>query len=698
MFYTEQAYNDFYKDYKLRKIILFMKNIILNDGICKKIILTFLKIFTISITLLSYKNIYEFRINQEMILKLFIIIVIILWIIKLLSVEGITWNKNKLNLPIYLFVVMLSFSLLISNAILASFEDYIIFISYIILYFIIINVIDQKKDFNSFIKIFFLTSLIISVYTLIQYYGFDPYLKDLHSLTSTIGQKNWISNYLAMIFPVAFSYFLLEQSEKNKIIHFLLLSVLYVTLMICQSRGIWISISLTVTLAIYIIIKFKFYEIFSRNKKWLTLLILSFLVITIIYSTDNPLNKSAITVTERALSTFDEQDPSINTRLLMWKTTFEMIKERPVFGSGIGTFKMNYLDYQADFLQNNPDYVKFSGKAAEAHNEYLQMWAEIGIFGLGIFIGIILMFFNLIINYLKKVDNDSEKDKIIVFGLVLGVTCFLIHSLFTFPLHVPALGSTFFILLGLTVGYIGGFDLNKTNKKNVIWEKVTQINQRWLKIISIILIFVCMLFVINMLVIKPYVAELYYFKGTGYNIDKNYVEALPNFQYAAQLAPYNGRILHALGTTYYNLDIQDEAQNILQRTKYYFNDRNIYRNLGLSYLQSGNYQEAEKEFKHAIYLDPKFYNAYNDLASLYIYENEYDKAIRQWERAIELNLKFEEKHIFLYYTGMAYQKKQMPEKALEYFIQALELAPEDSPIIEEIEEEIYNIYKGKLDS
>jgi len=42
-------------------------------------------------------------------------------------------------------------------------------------------------------------------------------------------------------------------------------------------------------------------------------------------------------------------------------------------------------------------------------------------------------------------------------------------------------------------------------------------------------------------------------------------------------------------------------------------------------------------------------------------------------------------------------KKEMPDKALEYFLEALQLAPEDSPIIEEIELEINNIYKSKLD-
>ena len=38
----------------------------------------------------------------------------------------------------------------------------------------------------------------------------------------------------------------------------------------------------------------------------------------------------------------------------------------------------------------------------------------------------------------------------------------------------------------------------------------------------------------------------------------------------------------------------------------------------------------------------------------------------------------------------------MLDKALEYFLQALQLAPEDNPITEEIEEEIHNIYKNNL--
>lgn len=666
-----------------------MKNGILKDTFYKKALLINLKLLVLFISLFVYRYIYEFRINQEMILKLFILILIIFWIIKLLSAEGVTWKKNKLNLPIYFFIIILSFSLMISNSIRVSFEDYIIFISYIILYFIVVNVIIQKNEFDSFIKIFFITSFLVSIYALIQYYGLDPYFTEINEITSTIGQKNWISNYLAIIFPVIFSYFLLQRERKNKLIYYLLLSVLYATLMICQSRGIWISISLTLIFAIYIIFKFKFYEIFEKNKKWLIALFIIFLIITIIYSTDNPLNKSVITVTERAISTFDEKDPSVKTRLLIWGSTLDMIKDKPLLGSGIGTFKMNYLDYQADFLKKNPDYIKFSGKAAESHNEYLQMGAELGIVGLGIFLSILFVFYSLTLKYLKSKHNNQ--DRIIIFGLLMGITSFLIHSLFTFPFHVPVLGSSFFILLGLTVVYISGFGFSKGDRKNI---KRIKININYtLKKIIIILMFIIGFFLVGTLVFKPYFAEINYFKGIKYYEKGNYDNALKDFKYAVWLDNYNGRILHALGSTYYHLDIQDEAQKILQRTKYCFNDRNIFRNLGLSYTQSGNYQEAEKEFRHAIYLDPNFTKAYIDLAYLYAIQKDYDKAIIEWNKILEIEPNFSEKYNVLYYIGLTYQKKEMPDKALEYFLEALQLAPEGSTVIEEIEKEIDNIYK-----
>ena len=193
-------------------------------------------------------------------------------------------------------------------------------------------------------------------------------------------------------------------------------------------------------------------------------------------------------------------------------------------------------------------------------------------------------------------------------------------------------------------------------------------------------------------------AEIYYFKGMRYNVDKNYTKSLPNFQYAVQLDPYNGRILHALGATYYNLNEYKQAIYYLQEAKKYMIDVNTFHVLGLNYSRLNMYKKEEEEFKRAIYLNPKFTEAYVDLAYLYAIQKEYDKAIIEWNKILEIDPNFPEKYNVLYFMGLAYNKKEMPDEALEYFLQALQLVPEGSPIIEEIEKEIYNVYEGKLDN
>jgi len=244
--------------------------------------------------------------------------------------------------------------------------------------------------------------------------------------------------------------------------------------------------------------------------------------------------------------------------------------------------------------------------------------------------------------------------------------------------------------------YIGSFNLSEVKKEKIIKKIQLKILKLKVKYIIVVLVLVIMLIAIDFLVIKPYSAEIYYFKGVRYNKNSNYTDALPNFDYAAQLDPYNGRILHALGTTYYNLNIQSEAEEILQKGKNYINDRNLFRNLGLSYMQTGNYKKAETELKHAIYLDPKFTEAYFDLGYLYFLQEDHEGTIEQWSKILEIEPEFYKKYIILFNLGMVYKKKEMPDKALEYFLQALQLVPEDSPIMENIEEEIYNIYRGNL--
>jgi tetratricopeptide (TPR) repeat protein len=256
------------------------------------------------------------------------------------------------------------------------------------------------------------------------------------------------------------------------------------------------------------------------------------------------------------------------------------------------------------------------------------------------------------------------------------------------------------MFLGLSVVYIKNFDLSeeRDKEKNCLLnrekEKLKNIRLSFLYTILILLI---MLLLIDTIVARPYLAEVYAYQGGKYYDNGNYKESLLKYKYANTLNPFNGRVLFNLGVNYYILGIYEEAEKIFKESIKYYNDRNVYGNLGLCYMRMGDYQQAEKEFKYAIYLNPRFSKAYFNLGLLYFQKGNYEKAIEQLEKIFEIEPNYPENYVIFANLGLVYKKKKMPDKALEYFIQALKLVPEGSPIIEEIEKAIYDIYRSNPD-
>jgi O-antigen ligase/Tfp pilus assembly protein PilF len=651
--------------------------------------------------LFVYKYVYNFTTNQTMIINLLTLAIFTYYISLTIKEEKLVYLTNSLNFPILLFILIAVLSIFITNSFWVSLKVFINFISYFLIYFFITNNIKTKDSFNLCLVIFFITASLISLYLLLQYYELDPFLSDISRLTSTLGNRNYIASYLALIFPIAFSFFLIESKKRKKIFYEIILLIIYTGIIICHTRAIWAALFFSLILFGFLLFYFKINEMLKDNKKWLIVLFLLFLLITLIYSTDNLLNRSTITAAERAISVFDKQGSPLSSRLLIWQSTMGMIKDRPLFGSGLGTFPLHYLNYQADFLQNNPGYLQFLGKAAEAHNEYLQIWAETGIIGLLSFLLIIIIFYRTNLDLIKKI--KTIEGKIIVIGLISGVTVTLVHSIFSFPFHIPAVGAAFWFLIGITVASENIF-CNKSKEIKIIdCKKISFFSEKnkkgykWIRAILIIMVLILMTLVINTFVIKSYRAELYLYQGRRWLIDKDYKNALPVISFARELDPHNGRVLHALGATCYNLGKYNQGIYYLQEAKKYMIDVNTFYILGLSYSKLNMFKEAEEEFKRAIYLNPEFTEGYHYLGLLYFQKEDYSKAIEQWNNILEIEPDFSNKYIVLNNLGMVYEKKQMPDKALEYFLEALALTPEGSPIMEEIEREIYNIYISNAD-
>lgn len=116
-------------------------------------------------------------------------------------------------------------------------------------------------------------------------------------------------------------------------------------------------------------------------------------------------------------------------------------KRLSIPGSGLGTYAYNTLKYQADFfsIRNNRE-IYPHGFAVQSHNEYLQLWSELGIIGLLLFLWIILAYYRNVFINIGKID---EKQQAITIGLAGGVTAVLVDAIFGFPLQLATSISLF---------------------------------------------------------------------------------------------------------------------------------------------------------------------------------------------------------------------------------------------------------------
>ena len=148
-----------------------------NINFYQKTILNILKLSILFIPLVANKYVERYLANQEAWLKLLVVLGSGIYLIGFLREENITFKRNKTHLPLVLLTVVVIFSFIKNGFLMSSLHDFIIFLAYFILYFLIIKNIKNQYQFKSFIQIFFLTSFFIALYTILHYYNFISYLQ-----------------------------------------------------------------------------------------------------------------------------------------------------------------------------------------------------------------------------------------------------------------------------------------------------------------------------------------------------------------------------------------------------------------------------------------------------------------------------------------------------------------------------------------
>ena len=617
-----------------------------------------------------------FTITKNTVVEIIIFLVGGLWIIKQLEKKEDTLLKSPLNLPILIFSLTILISLFQTNSLYDSFNELALWGSYLLLYFIVISSIKDKKWISIILTTIFLAASIAAVYCIFQFYGLDfsfwRKIGGRGSLFSTFGNPNYLAGYLAAVIPLVFVLFCLQKVKFKKIILELIVALLYASLLMTLCRGAWMGLFISVVVMLGAIYFFKRSELtfFRKNKNWIVSLILILLVISIVYSTPNPLNPEKISVTQRVTSTIEKGSSSMQTRFLIWLSSLETIRQSPLWGEGIGTYGLYYPSSQGAVLAQKryQKYIPYTNKSINAHNDYLHIGGEIGIIGLAAFLWIIFAFYKNTLNGLLRSQNRERI--FLLIGFIGGVTVLLVDALVSFPFHIIQNGMLFWLILGLTVVVIKGapevegskdegtlgdkddrgdkknnlekYNIFKIFKENILLRRFIQIG---------IVVMVILLVIVK---INWYRADIYLKKGEMLMQTKNYLGAVKQLEKSRGLNPYNGRNYLPLGIVYNNLGRYDEAIMAFRKAEKNWITQELYNGLGYAYLKLGDLEKAEEAYEKNIYMFPNIADAYLNLADVYVLQAEKDL---EEEGQIDLAEKKLDKAFLIYEQGMVFDKE-----------------------------------------
>jgi O-antigen ligase len=151
---------------------------------------------------------------------------------------------------------------------------------------------------------------------------------------------------------------------------------------------------------------------------------------------------------------FINQSDISNGRSHFWSVTLQIIRDYPIFGAGFNAFGVAFTRY---------DTWNGSLRIEQAHNDYLQIFADAGIFGFACAVAFVYFLFK---QGLGKINQTSDRFRRgVAVGALAGCFGILLHSFFDFPLRTPSNAFYFLTLVTLATVSVGSSKFKMLNEK-----------------------------------------------------------------------------------------------------------------------------------------------------------------------------------------------------------------------------------------
>jgi O-antigen ligase len=291
-------------------------------------------------------------------------------------------------------------------------------------------------------------------FTLLQFYGLFDWMRSstgrvIHGRINPAGFIGEVNSGgflfgLAIVFLVY--YVATRQPTSLRIFAGILIGLNLIGL--AFARGLTASVALIVCLLLWMVFHhwwvFREGEGFSRQLTifWLVLILAAICGLGIAYKS------GVLQRVGRVLKATERGSWAYATagRTPVYWLTWKMIQEDPLLGRGLNTFGKDFFHFRAETeAGQSVRLLQQSGAFREAHNEYLQIWEELGLLGLMLFLS--LMFWPIAVT-IQRMRGEIKGEEAYWLGiLTLGLVFVSIACLAFFPLRLSVTAAYVALLL-----------------------------------------------------------------------------------------------------------------------------------------------------------------------------------------------------------------------------------------------------------
>lgn len=328
--------------------------------------------------------------------------------------KSVGWSKSISNKLIVSFFIVILASSVLAYYPSVSFNSLINIYQWVIIYFLIINIVNSERRIFIFICIFLLASFKLSMSLAITWgqRGFSFTSWGLSGPPGFFQNSGELSIQMLIYWPIALAFIKDLQKYTNKLKYAFLMLMPITAIMVilgASSRG--------AQLALIVQLLVMYHRTIFRPKVLFLASTLFLMLWTIL--------------PDEQKSRFEQigEDKSSIQRVLYWENGLEMLNEHPFFGVGY----YNYIPY---YQMHYPEDMLYS-IAQLPHNIFIQVGTDSGYIGLFIYLCLMLFCFNSV----RKANRDNERE-CQIFGslpnaLSYGLLGFIVAGQFVSVVYYP---------------------------------------------------------------------------------------------------------------------------------------------------------------------------------------------------------------------------------------------------------------------